>query len=292
MKSHDPKPGRLYVVATPIGNPDDITLRALAVLAGVDLVASEDTREAGLLLAAHRLQKKLVSCHEHNEDRRAGPLVNALQNGLSIALISDAGTPLISDPGFRLITAALAQGIEVIPIPGVSAAMAALSVAGLPTDSFVFVGFVAKKAARRRAQLQGLSQERRTMIFFVSPRQVLDLLTDIREVMGNRQVLLAREMTKVYEEYLRGDIVTVLGDLTARSAVKGECTLVVAGAPASKGDGLAEAALQDLATAMVEAKLPLGELVRQVARDHRLGRREVYAAALALKKQIQSPPDG
>jgi 16S rRNA (cytidine1402-2'-O)-methyltransferase len=275
--------GCLYVVATPIGNPEDITLRALTVLSAVDVVAAEDTRRAGLLLAAHKIKKPLLSCYEHNEQRRAEQLVNKLCDGLSVALISDAGTPLLSDPGFRLITAALDHGIPVVPVPGVSAATAALSVAGLPTDSFVFVGFAAKKAAKRRQQLDSLAREPRTLLFFVSARDLPDLLADILESMGNRKAVLAREMTKAHEEFWRCDVGAMIEKLKDRPALKGECTLVLAGAPEPEADQIPAAALKALKAVLADPDGSLADGVRQVAARFGLSRRAVYRLAVCLK---------
>ncbi len=200
------RPGTLYVVGTPIGNRDDITLRALNILRQVDLIAAEDTRKTRRFLESHDIKSNLISYHEHNEAERTPKLITKLKKGISIALVSNAGTPTVSDPGYQLITAALADNLNVIPIPGVSAATAALCVAGLPTNSYVFLGFPAKKKAKRRQQLNDLASEPRTLIFYESPRRILTLLGEIQEAMGDRYVVLAREMTKLHEEFLRGQL--------------------------------------------------------------------------------------
>ena len=174
-------PGTLYVVATPIGNPDDITLRALRVLAEVDLIAAEDTRKTGQLLAHHGIEGRLAAYHEHNEDRKTPELIDRIQAGASVAVVSDAGTPSVSDPGFRLVRAALAAGLPVVPVPGVSAAVAALSVSGLPTDAFVFVGFAPRKSTARRRLLERLAPLSETLIFYESPRRITGLLADLAE---------------------------------------------------------------------------------------------------------------
>jgi 16S rRNA (cytidine1402-2'-O)-methyltransferase len=217
--------GRLYVVATPIGNLADITLRALRVLGEVDVIAAEDTRTTRKLLAHHGIRTPLVSYHEHNESLRTPELLGRLQAGESVALVSEAGTPLISDPGYRLVQLAIAQGITVVPIPGPAAVVAAITVAGLPTDRFVFEGFLPKKPGKRRKRLENLQGEPRTLIFYESPRRVYDVLGD---------------MQALFEEILRGRITEVRAQLEERPP-RGEVTLVVEGAisevrpPTSRG---------------------------------------------------------
>ena len=223
------RPGTLYVVATPIGNCDDITLRALNILREVDLIAAEDTRKTRRFLELHAIKNSLISYHEHNETERTSKLVAKLKSGISIALVSNAGTPTVSDPGYRLIKATLADKLKVMPVPGVSAATTALSAAGLPTDSFVFLGFPAKQKTKRRQQLNDLAREPRTLIFYESPRRILALLGEIKDAMGDRYVVFAREMTKPHEEFLRGRLSEIALQLNRRANVKGECTLLVAG---------------------------------------------------------------
>ena len=222
-------PGRLYVVATPIGNLEDITLRALRVLREVELVATEDTRRTRILLDHYQIDKPLTSVYEHNESQKAPGLIRRLQEGASIALVSEAGTPLISDPGYRLVQLALAHRITVVPIPGPSAVMAALIVAGLPTDRFVFEGFLPKKPGKRRKRLEALRDEPRTLIFYESPRRVHDILGEMRTLWGDRRVVVARELTKKFEEVLRGRITEVQA-LLGQHPPLGEVTLVVEGA--------------------------------------------------------------
>jgi 16S rRNA (cytidine1402-2'-O)-methyltransferase len=222
-------PGRLYVVATPIGNLEDITVRALRVLREVELIATEDTRRTRILLEHYQLDKPLTSLYEHNESQKAPALIRHLQAGDSIALVSEAGTPLISDPGYRLVQLALAHGITVIPIPGPSALIAALIVAGLPTDRFVFEGFLPKKPGKRRKRLEALRDEPRTLVFYESPRRVHALLSDMQALWGDRRVVVARELTKKFEEVLRGRITEVQA-LLGEHPPLGEVTLVVEGA--------------------------------------------------------------
>jgi len=226
-KRSDSKLGMLYIVATPIGNLNDITLRALGVLGQVDLIASEDTRWTKKLLDHHQIKNRLISYHEHNEVERTKALVEKLRGGLSVALVSNAGTPSVSDPGFRLIREAIANDIVIVPIPGASAIITALSASGLATDSFVFVGFLSKKGGKRRNQIQALEGEERTVILYESPFRILPLLKELIEIMGNRRGVLSREMTKTHEEFLRGNLSEILNDLNNRPAVKGEITLLI-----------------------------------------------------------------
>jgi 16S rRNA (cytidine1402-2'-O)-methyltransferase len=220
--------GRLYLVSTPIGNLEDITLRAIKLLRRVDLIAAEDTRKARQLLARYRIKAPLTSFFEHNEPAKIASLLKRLQNNQDIAVISEAGTPGVSDPGFRLIKQAIEQGIEVIPIPGPSAHVAALVCSGLPTDSFHFFGFLPPKGAKRQRRLEEIKELRGTVILYESPHRLLRTLHDIQDSCGNRQICVAREMTKLYEEVLRGEIQAVLAGLEGKR-IRGEITLVVAG---------------------------------------------------------------
>ncbi len=282
MTSLTTSPATLYVVATPIGNPDDITLRALRVLAEVDFIAAEDTRKTGQLLAHHGIQGHMAAYHEHNEERKTPDLISRIQAGASVAVVSDAGTPSVSDPGFRLVRAALAAGLPVVPVPGVSAAVTALSVSGLPTDAFVFVGFAPRKAAARRRLFQRLAPLAETLIFYESPRRITGLLADLAEVCGDRQAVLGREMTKTYEEFLRGPL-SLLGDqLAQRPAVRGEVTLLVAGATEGQevDSDLLRAVLQE---AFENGTTTFSQAVQQTAERLGVARRQVYQLALQLK---------
>jgi 16S rRNA (cytidine1402-2'-O)-methyltransferase len=270
-------PGRLYIVATPIGNLDDITLRALSVLAEVDLIAAEDTRHTRLLLARHGIDRPLAAVHEHNEEQQAPRLVERMEQGESIALVSDAGTPLLSDPGYRLVRLAAEKGIEVVAIPGASAVTAALSVCGLPTDRFVFEGFLPARRAARMKRLSGLRGEPRTMVFFESSHRIEDCLADLQEAFGpERPAAVCRELTKRFETVLRGSLsdlsVQVRGDPNQR---KGEFVLVVDGAAA--GGATDFAAALALATELLD---PIGasQAARIAAKLHGVPRRELYNA--------------
>ncbi|HSD27006.1 MAG TPA: 16S rRNA (cytidine(1402)-2'-O)-methyltransferase [Vicinamibacteria bacterium] len=226
-------PGILYVVATPLGHREDVTLRALHVLREVSLVACEDTRRTGSLLRAHGIVTSTTSYFEHNERWKGEKILEALRRGRDVALVSDAGTPGISDPGYRLVREARDEGLPVVPVPGPSAAVAALSVSGLPTDRFLFVGFLPPRSGARRRALEELASERSTLVFHESPARVLDCLADMAAVFGDRDAFLCREATKLHEEYVRASLSALLASLAARDTVKGEIVLVVAGAPAA-----------------------------------------------------------
>ncbi len=220
--------GTLYIVASPIGNLEDITLRALRVLKEVDLIAAEDTRHTKKLLVHYGIVTPLTSYHQHNEKARSISLVHRLSSGCRIALISDAGTPILSDPGFLLVQAAIRAGILVIPIPGPSALTTALGASGLPTDRFAFEGFLPARKAERREKLRGLQEEKRTLVFYEVPHRIKESLQDLLEVLGEREMVLGREMTKLHEDFIRGSV----SELAAQAKVKewrGEMTLVVEG---------------------------------------------------------------
>jgi len=220
--------GILYIVATPIGNLEDITLRALRILKEVDLIAAEDTRHTKKLLTHYGIQKPLTSYHEHNEKSKSSLLIHRLKEGCRVALVSDAGTPLLSDPGFRLVQEAIRAEAQVVPIPGPSALTAVLSVSGLPMDSFAFEGFLTAKKAARRQKLAGLREEERTLVFFEVPHRVQESLRDILEILGDREIVLGREVTKMHEEFLPGSASQLISDTGPRKW-RGEITGVVGG---------------------------------------------------------------
>jgi 16S rRNA (cytidine1402-2'-O)-methyltransferase len=223
-------PGTLYVVATPLGNLEDVTLRSLRVLREVALVACEDTRRTATLLRAHGIATPTTSYFEHNERGKGERILAALREGRDVALVSDAGTPGISDPGYRLVRDARVEGIPVVPVPGPSAAVAALSVSGLPTDRFLFVGFLPSRGGARREALRALAAGRETLVAYESPLRVVAALEDMRELLGDREAFLCREATKLHEEYVRGRLSELRALLAARESVKGEIVIVVKGA--------------------------------------------------------------
>ncbi len=280
----DAASGTLYVVATPIGNRDDITLRALSVLKDADLIAAEDTRHTGKFLSLHNINARLISYHEYNERERTPGLINRLKNGSSVALVSSAGTPAISDPGYRLIKEAIAAGINIVPVPGVSAAVAALSVSGLATDSFIFIGFCPKKKEKRLDLLRELNKEKRTIIFYESPRRILRLIEEIESVMGERFSVLSREITKIYEEFIRGTLSEILTVLKQRPEIKGECTLLVSGCE-EKEVSSPEMITKKLKESICSNEKPLSVLAKETAKKFGLSRKQVYEEALRLKNE-------
>ena len=265
--------GTLYIVATPIGNLEDITLRALRVLREVDWIACEDTRQTRKLLDHFGIAKPMVSYHEHNESGRAVELVGKLTSGGSGALVSDAGTPLISDPGYRLVQAAIAAAIPVVPIPGASATVSALSAAGLPTNAFRFCGFLPPKSSQRKKTLEQWKPETATLIFYETPHRILEALEDVAAVMGSRPVVVARELTKLHEEFLRGTAAEVRAELAARPSVKGEITLLIGKTDEVQAD---DTPLEEAVRAAEQSGLPRMEAIKQVARQRGLSKREVY----------------
>ncbi len=275
------EPGGLYVVATPIGNLADITLRALRVLQDVDLIAAEDTRHTGRLLSHYQIKNRLLALHEHNEARQTPALLARLDAGAAIALATDAGTPTVSDPGYRLVRAAVNAGCKIIPIPGVCAATTALSVSGLPTDAFVFVGFIARKSGKRRTQLDALSGYPQTLIFYESPRRVQALLDDLLITLGDRPAMLGREMTKFHEEFLHGRLSEIRDRLQSREDIKGEITLLVGGA--APGDMTIDRLIPELAKRLAEEGTGLAQLAKQMAAETGLSRKTIYAEALKLR---------
>jgi len=265
--------GILYIVATPIGNLEDITLRALRVLREVDWIACEDTRRTRKLLEHFGIAKPMVSYHEHNESGRAAELVEKLSSGGSGALVSDAGTPLISDPGYRLMQAAIAAAIPVVPVPGVSAAVSALSAAGLPTDAFRFCGFLPPKSSQRRKTLEQWKSDPATLIFYETPHRILEALEDVTAVMGLRPVVVARELTKLHEEFLRGTAAEVRAELASRPSVKGEITLLIGKTDEVLAD---DTPLEQAVRSAEQRGLPRMEAIKHVAKQRGLSKREVY----------------
>jgi 16S rRNA (cytidine1402-2'-O)-methyltransferase len=270
-------PGTLYVVATPLGNLEDVTLRAVRVLREVALVACEDTRRTAVLLRAHGISTPTTSYFEHNERWKGARILEALRAGRDVALVSDAGTPGISDPGYRLVRDARAEGLPVVPVPGPSAAVAALSVSGLPTDRFLFVGFLPAKSAARREALRALGGARETLVLYESPVRVTALLADAEELLGDREAFLCREATKVHEEYRRGRLSELRTRLEERGGTRGEIVLVVAGAPEAPPSSEEPEAL--FARLVAEGRTRR-QAVKETARALGLPARDVYRRVL------------
>jgi len=266
-------PGTLYIVATPIGNLEDITYRAVRVLGEADVIACEDTRQTRKLLDHYGIRKPTVSYHEHNETERTAELAARLCAGETVALVSDAGMPLISDPGYRLVRAAVENGIPVQPVPGASAALAALAASGLPTDQFHFGGFLPHKPGQRAKMLEALAAEEATVIFYEAPHRILEALDAIAAVLGSRPMVAAREITKLHEEFLRGTAAEIRAQLGARDAVKGEFTLLIGKALEPAPD---DTPLADAVAALERQGASRMDAIKQVARRRGLSKREVY----------------
>lgn len=273
----------LYIVATPIGNLDDITLRAIDTLKRVDLIAAEDTRHSGLLLQHLGIKAKLFSLHDHNEQEKAHVLIEKLQSGLSIALVSDAGTPLINDPGYHLVKACRENDIKVVPIPGACAAIAALSVAGLPSDKFIYEGFLPAKSKARQDSLASLITEPRTMIFYESTHRLLDTLKDMQTIFGaNKQIVLAKELTKTWETIVSFPVNELIDWLNQdASRQKGEFVLIVAGYTESNKD-IDPKAINTLK--LLQKELPLKKAAAITAEIYGLKKNQLYQIGLNLEE--------
>src|SRR5262245_15312162 len=282
-------PGKLYVVATPIGNLEDITLRALRILREVDLIACEDTRHTAKLLNHFGITTPKESYHAHNEAGRTERLLDFLQSGKSIALVSDAGTPLVSDPGQRLVTACRTDGIDVIPIPGASAAIAALTASGLDTEEFYFAGFLDSRSTARRRQLANLASIPVTLVFYEAPHRVAAALDDLCAVLGPRQACLARELTKVHEEFLRGSVCEIRDTIRSRSRIEGEITIVVAPGPAPAAASFPESLAEHLEEEIARTGASRKEALRAVARQRGISRREAYKVLLDTGETGEEP---
>ncbi|HJZ64486.1 MAG TPA: 16S rRNA (cytidine(1402)-2'-O)-methyltransferase [Candidatus Acidoferrum sp.] len=273
--------GRLYLVGTPIGNLEDITLRAIRILKESDQIACEDTRHTQKLLSHYDIQKSLVSYHEHNEMTRAPELVVAMEQGAKIALVSDAGMPLVSDPGYRLVTLCTRHQIPVIPIPGPSALLAALSASGLPNQEFLFVGFLPARSGERRRAMERLRLEDRTLIFYEAPHRVADTMADALEILGNRPACLAREVTKLHEEFRRASLSELVASLEDKP-LRGEITLLI-GAPLpgqSAGADTSQSLADRVDELIRQARLDRKEALKLAAKERGLTRREAYSKIL------------
>ncbi|MBI3654538.1 MAG: 16S rRNA (cytidine(1402)-2'-O)-methyltransferase [Acidobacteria bacterium] len=277
----------LYIVATPIGNLEDLTLRALRILGEVDVIACEDTRHTRKLLTHYKITAPLISYHEHNERGRAAELVQKMQHGLRVALVSDAGMPLVCDPGFFLVREALQQGIPVIPIPGASALLTALAASGLPTTDFFFGGFLPPKPTARRARLAELAALPTTLIFYEAPHRIKQTLEDAGAMFGNRQCVLAREVTKLHEEFLRGALKEVTEQVKARD-LKGEMVLLIAAPLAEEVEKMPEKSIsiaQEIEALMRAEDLDHKTALKRVARLRGLQKSEAYRLLIAEKNR-------
>jgi 16S rRNA (cytidine1402-2'-O)-methyltransferase len=273
--------GVLYIVATPIGNLEDITFRAVRLLREADLIAAEDTRHSRKLLSHFGISRPLTSYFDHNKIFKGNYILEKLREGLNVALISDAGTPCISDPGYQLVRDAVAEGITVVPVPGPSAVIAALSAAGLPTDRFAYEGFLPNRQGKRREKLRSIGGEERVVVFYEASNRLEATLTDLLEVLGEREAVIARELTKIHEEFIKGNAAQLLESIRGRR-IRGEVVLLVApSTEAGKSQGIILADLLEEYTA--SGGLSLKDAVRKVALETGRPRSEVYAEALRIK---------
>ena len=272
--------GTLYVVATPLGNLEDITFRAVRVLREVDVIACEDTRRTVKLLNRYEIRTPMAVFHDYNKARAGAGLLRRLREGMNVALVSDAGTPAISDPGYELVRDAVAAGIHVEVVPGPSALISALVVSGLPTDHFAFEGFLPNRPPRRRKALSALARETRTMIFYESPQRVAAFLADAAEALGERRACVVRELTKVHEEILRGTLQELAAEMAGRASILGEVTVVVAGAQKTVELSVEEIVRDALSDAGGSSR----DLARDIAERTGLSRKEVYEEILRQRK--------
>src|SRR5947209_1806073 len=279
--------GTLYLVATPIGNLEDITLRALRVLREVDLIACEDTRHTRTLLNHYSIKTKMLSYHEHNERERAAELGTMLQTGGNVAVVSDAGTPGISDPGFRLVNESVARGVRVVPVPGPSAFVAALIASGLPTDEFFFAGFLPARMTQRRARLAELRSIDSTLIFYEAPHRIRQALTDAREILGEREATVARELTKLHEEIVRGRLSELIERFSAEDSARGEMVLLIARAriEVESASNQPEADIATLVADLESKGLDNRAALKRAARELGLRRSEAYRRLVAERER-------
>jgi len=277
-------PGTLYIVATPIGNLEDITFRAIRTLKEVDLIAAEDTRHSRKLLTHYGIAARMTPYHDHNEQLKTDYLLEKLNEGQSIAIITDAGTPCIADPGYRIVKAATEQGIRVVPIPGASALATALSASGLPTDRFVFEGFLPAKSGKRRARLTDLKGEERVIIFYEAPHRLVSTLTDMAEVMGERAAVVGRELTKIHEEFRNGSLAELAEHFT-NYPPKGEIVILLH--PKGAEEPVPEADIEALLSSyLFNERLSVKDASTRVAAETGRPKSELYTLALALKADI------
>jgi len=282
MPVYEVSEGTLYLVPTPIGNLSDITFRAIDVLRAVSLIAAEDTRNTARLLSAFEIRTPMISCHEHNEEKCAQAIVRRIGLGEPVALVTDAGTPAISDPGFRIVNAAIEHGIPVVPLPGASAAVCALSASGLPSDAFCFLGFAPKKRHRRKDMLQKLATRPETLIFYESPRRITPFLKEVFEIMGDRKVVVAREMTKLHEEFIRGRVSKVIRELERRETVKGEITLLVAGSGKKRAE-MSEEVVNAISEVLEKGDMSHSDIAKFISEKYDMPKNRIYRIVMDIK---------
>ncbi len=283
--------GTLFVVATPLGNLEDMTFRAVRILKEAALIAAEDTRHSRKLLSHYNITTPMISCHEHNEARAAEKLIPLLLLKKNIALITDAGTPCISDPGYRLVSAVLAHDIAVVPIPGCNAVAAGLSVAGLPTDRFLFAGFLPRKVSHQEQAIHALADQPATLVFYESPKRIRPLAERLMSILGDRQSCLAREITKLHETFIRGPLSSIIARLDPDIPPKGECTLYVTGAKVAEklSPGDLESLIRDR---VAVSQKSTADLAKEIAGLFHVSKKQVYDTIIKCKSEIQKPESG
>ena len=276
--------GLLYIVATPIGNLEDITLRAIRILKEVELIAAEDTRHTRKLLSVYKITTPLISLHQHNEREKSALLIAKIKGGMNVAYVSDAGTPCVSDPGYQLVSFAQAENIRIVPIPGASALITAMSAAGIPADNFSFCGFLPARENKRRAFLEALKDDERTIIFYESPARFLSALQDIYEILGNREIVVARELTKIFEEIKRGEV-TDLIKYYCENKIRGEFTVILRSVKKNPIFYTDEDIEKQLLLLWEDENVSLRDAVNQVVEKTGLQKKKVYDFAVKLRLQ-------
>jgi len=285
-KIQNPESGILYVVSTPIGNMEDITLRALKVLKGVDIIAAESVDHTKGLCRRYNIKTEVSGYNQHNRKTKAPRLIRKLKSGQDVAVVTDAGTPGISDPGVYLVGQAVKEDIEVTPIPGPSAVLAALSVSAMPSEQFLFLGFLPNKSGKRKNLLAGLTSEPRTMVFFEAPHRIRAMLSDLKEVLGDRKMVMLREITKVFEDIKRGPISSVLEHLTP-DRTRGEFTLVVAGKEEQKVQSLSQEVLNRIEDLLAEETRSVRDIAELLSNEEGIAYRKIYKECLARKRDFE-----
>jgi len=278
--------GTLYVVSTPIGNMEDITLRALKVLKDADIIAAESSAHTRGLCQKYEIETVITSYNQHNQKKKASELIKRLKSGQDVAIVTNAGTPGISDPGIHLVNLAANEGITITPIPGPSAVIAALSVSGMPSEAFLFLGFLPNKSAKRRKALVGLIAETRTMVFFEAPHRIREMLEELREFLGDRKMVMLREITKVFEDVKRGTISTILEHLTP-DTTRGEFTLVVAGKEIQKDQCLSQAVMIRIENLLAKKTHSVKNIAELISKEEEIPYRQTYKACLERKRHLE-----
>ncbi|MGD9158791.1 MAG: 16S rRNA (cytidine(1402)-2'-O)-methyltransferase [Desulfobacteraceae bacterium] len=279
-------PGTLYIVSTPIGNLEDITLRALKTLKNVDIIAAESTSHTKGLCNHYDIRTKLISYNQHNHKSRAPGLIKRLNNGESVALVTCAGTPALSDPGALLIKMACEHGVKVTPVPGASAALAALVVCGLKIDRFIFTGFLSNKAGKRKKELIELADENKAIIFYEAPHRIMPFLEQLHEIFGNRNIVVLRELTKTYEEILRGNVQEIISQLSCRE-FRGEFTIITEGREKTRTEEEIPAEMKDSIKLMLNESKSVKDIATSISENHKIKYRAAYKEVLDLKREME-----